>query len=67
MPRNKSIFTRGLFKNFPGGETPGPLLTKAGKGGEGIGMGLKVTTSKGMGGRKRTGEGEEGKEGKVKG
>jgi len=34
LSRNASNFIRSSldFKNFPGGETPGPLLTGAGKG-----------------------------------
>ena len=58
LPRNASNFTCSCLdlKNFPGGETHGPLLTGVGKGGEG--EGLKVPTSKGRGGRERTGEGE---------
>jgi len=51
------------FKNFPGGETIGPLLT-------GMGMDYRVPTCKGRAGRERTKEGErngKGKEGGGKG
>ena len=64
LPRNTSNFTHSNldFKNFSRGETPGLLLTGAGKG-----RGWeRVPTSKGRGGRERTGEGREGWEGRGK-
>ena len=64
LPRNASNFTSSHldFKNFPEGKSPDPCYW----GGEGKG-GDRVPTSKGSEGMERTGEGQEGWEGKRRG
>ena len=70
LPRNASNFIcshLGL-KNFPQGETPGPLLTRVGneKGGEGNGLKGTYLPLK-RGGKKGQERGEGGKVGEGKG